>query len=220
MSTSKKVRRILLWLGIIAFSLWVIYVVIGSPSLSPEMGLRRLERIYKVGPSEILWEGESCHFWYDGLLVGETDHGYCFYLYDSSSYGYNVDALKYVEKGREGCFQVQAGTAPWDHQTFQVFAMAGDPQAVEARLILETACPEDTAYEGRYTSRAECTGGVFFQFEMDITGMDPTVRNFWKDRLDGDNRVGQFISGVMTLEMFDREGNLIDTIVTEYPATQ
>ena len=219
MKTSKKIRGILLWLAIIAVSLWAIYVTIGSPDLTPEMGMHRLERLYKVGPSKIIWEGESFHRWYDRMILGETDYGYCFYLYDSGSYGYGMDSLTYVEKGREGCFVSHRSTITVESEVLPVFAISGDPRAVEARLTLETKS-EMAVYEGTYTGRAELSGGVFYQFSVDITDMDLTVKNYWEDRLNGDERTDQWISGVMTLELFDRDGNLLDTIVTEYPASQ
>ena len=219
MKTSKKIRGILLWLGIIAVSLWAIYVNLGSPALTPQMGMRRLERLYKVGPSKIIWEGETPHRWSDRLIQGETDYGYCFYLYASGSYGYGVDSLTYVEKGRERCFVSNRSSMTADSTVLPVFAINGNSRAVEARLTLETKS-ETEFYEGTYSSTAELTGGVFFQFAVDITDMDLTVKNYWEDRLNDDKRVGQFISGVMTLELFDRDGNLIDTIVTDYPASQ
>lgn len=217
MKTAKKVRGILLWLLITVLSVYAIYVVIGSPALTPEMAMRRREKSAWVGPSKVIWEGESCHWRYDRLLLGETDYGYCFYKYDSDIF--DSGSFAYVEKGTKGCFLVGSGTVPVDINIFQLFAITDDPKAVRAQLTLETKCDENPIYVGTYTTQAELSGGVFYQFAVDITDMDRTVLGFWTDRLVDDDRVYRNISGTATLELFDREGNLLETIVTEYPAT-
>lgn len=216
MKTSRKIRGILIWLLVTVLSVLAIYELFGSPALTPEMALRRKEKYAWVGPSEVIWEGESCHWWYDRLLLGETDYGYCFYKYDGGVYG--SGSFDYVEKGKRECFLVGSGTVPVDINIFQLFAITDNPKAVRARLTLETECEGEPKYTGTYTAQAELSGGVFYQFAVDITDMDRTVLGFWAERLEDDDRVYRNISGTATLELFDREGNLIDTVVTEYPA--
>lgn len=218
MKTTKKIKGILLWMVVALLSVYAIYVAFHSPSLTPEMAMRRREKSDWVGPSKVIWEGESCHWMHDRLLLGETDYGYCFYKYDSDIF--DSGSFAYVEKGTKGCFLLGSGTVPVDIHIFQLFAISDDPKAVRAQLTLETKCDEKPLYAGAYITQAELSGGVFYQFAVDITDMDRTVQGFWADRLSGDDRVYRDISGTATLELFDREGNLIETIVTEYPATK
>lgn len=220
MKTAKKIRGIILWLLITLLSVYAIYVAIGSPALTPEMAMRRSEKYALVGPSKVIWEGASCHHWYDRMLLGETDYGYCLYLYDSDTYGYAQDCLRYVEKGTKVCFLARTGGVTWDIDVLQIFAITENSRAVRARLTLETKNDENSLYEGIYTAEAELCGGVLYQFGLDMTDMDQTVRRFWKNRLSNDMWGYYGIGGTATLELFDREGNLLETIVTEYPATK
>lgn len=87
-------------------------------------------------------------------------------------------------------------------------------------MTLDTECDENQIYVGTYKARAELCGGVLYQFALDMTDMDQTVRNFWEDRLCDDMWGYYGIFGKTTLELYDREGNLLETIVTEYPANK
>ena len=220
MKTAKKLRGILIWLLISVISLWVIYDTVGSPALTPEMALRRRERNAWVGPSKVIWEGEGDSWACDRLILGETDYGYCFFMYKAESYGYGSNHFAYVEKGKRECFLVDKGVVPVDIHVFLVFAITDNPKAVRAQLTLETKCDENPLYTGTYITQAELSGGVFYQFAVDVSEMDRTVQGFWADRMIGDDRAYRGISGTATLELYDREGNLLETIVTEYPATE
>lgn len=220
MKTAKKIRGILLWLMVTLLSVYAIYVAFHSPALTPEMAMRRKEKSAWVGPSKVFWEGESHSWAYDCLILGETDYGYCFFMYNSENFGYAMNRFAYVEKGTRGCFLVDRSVVPIDIHVFPVFAITDNPKAVRAQLTLETECDEEPAYAGIYMAQAELSGGMFYQFAVDITDMDRAVYYFWADRLVDDDRIYRNISGTATLEFYDREGNLIDTVVTEYPATQ
>ena len=220
MKTAKKIRGILIWLLVTVLSLLVIYDIVGNPALTPEMAMRRSEKYHMVGPSKVIWEGVSCDWWYDRLLLGETDYGYCLYQYDSESFGYAQNCLRYVEKGTRACFLGRDGGFNWDINVLPIFAITENPRAVRARLTLETVSDDHSIYEGIYTVEAELCGGVLYQFALDMTDMDQTVRNFWEDRLCDDMWGYYGIFGKTTLELYDREGNLLETIVTEYPANE
>ena len=218
MKTSKKIRGILIWLLVTILSVLAIYEVFGSPALTLEMALRRRERSAWVGPSKVIWEGASDLWPYDCLLVGETDYGYCFYAYRSNNFEYG--RFDYVEKKSEEQFLILSGSVPVDVNVFELYVITDNAKAVRAQLTLETKCDEEPSYCGTYTAQAELNAGVFYQFAMDITGMDYGVLSFWADRLNGDDRIYRNISGTATIALYDRDGNLIDTIVTEYPVIE
>lgn len=219
MTNRKKLRGILFWLLVTVFSLYAIYVANGSPALSPEMGMRQAEKRDLVGPSRLIGTVEAVSEDYDCMLFGETEYGYCFYLYDDEFRLWDAGRLTYVEKDTRTCFLTE--NVYWETDTVMpVFAITPNPRAVSARLTLETECDENPLFVGTCTSQTELTYGAFYQFAMDITDLDSTVVHFWGGRLQNERWGYSHISGTATLELFDREGNLIDTVVTEYPANQ
>jgi len=186
MKTAKKIRGILIWLLVTVLSLLVIYDIVGNPALTPEMAMHRREKYHMVGPSKVIWEGESCDWWYDRLLLGETDYGYCLYQYDSESFGYAQNCLRYVEKGIRACFLGRDGGVGWDINVLPIFAITENPRAVRARLTLETVSDDHSIYEGIYTVEAELCGarikrrcGVMTAAPAEIRNV-PIVRDAWQ----------------------------------------
>lgn len=221
MKTAKKIRGILLWMLITVLSVGIIYVSCGSPSFSPEMAMHRREKARLVGPSKVIGGCEAVSESFDRLLLGETEYGYCFYLYDDRFRFWDGGYLTYIEKNTRECFFTQSMHFPENYDVLPVFAINQDSKAVSARLTLETKSDRDPIYAEIHTAQAELSCGVFYQFAVDMTDMDYAVRNFWGYRImKDDENVYGYISGTATLELFDREGNLIETIVTEYPATK
>lgn len=109
MKTAKKIRGILIWLLITILSLVVIYDSIGSPALTPEMAMSRREKAAWIGPSKVIWEGESCHHWYERMLLGETDYGYCLYQYDSDTYMRRTACAMWKRERKCASWEGQAG---------------------------------------------------------------------------------------------------------------
>lgn len=222
MKTEKKLRGILLWMLVIALSLWAIYAVFGYPSLSPEMAMHRAEAQKLVGPSEKIAQGEWKYDFFDHFLLGETEQGYCLYEYCENYLEWD-DVLTYAEKqDRITLFPVNAvmtwrGDSSENTTVMPVFAIPGSIRAAGARLTL-TAEFSGKHYEA--SADAQLEQGVFFLFNPEVVGVHEHVRDFWYRSLKGDPIVYPGVSGAMILELFDRQGNLIETIVTEYPAAE
>ncbi len=221
MKTAKKIRGILLWMLLTALSACILYVSIGSPPFSPEMAMHRREKAQLVGPSQVIGKVEAVSKTREYLLVGETEYGYCFYMFDDKFHLWDAGGLTYVEKGTRECFLTENLYYINGFDVFPVFAIAENPKAVRAKLTLESKSERDPIYAETHTAEAELTCGVFYQFAVDMTDMYPDVCSFWayRFRKDTDTVLG-YISGTATLELFNREGNLLETIVTEYPATK
>lgn len=221
MKTAKKIRGILLWMLITALSACILYVSVGSPPFSPEMAMHRREKAQLVGPSQVIGKVEAVSKTREYLLVGETEYGYCFYMFDDKFHLWDAGGLTYVEKGTRECFLTENLYYPNQQDAFPVFAVTQNPKAVSARLTLVTHSDLDPIYTETHTALAELSCGVFYQFAVDMSDMDSDVLHFWAYRFRKDtDSVLRFISGTATLELFDREGNLLETIVTEYPATK
>ena len=100
---------------------------------------------------------------------------------------------------------------------FPVFAIQETTQAISARLTLTAE------YNGVSYSVSETTSlaqSVYFLFMPKVDEVHTHVRDFWYRRLKGSPEVYAGVSGSATLELFDRQGDLLETIVMEFPATK
>lgn len=112
------------------------YVSIGAPVPHPNLAFRRTERANLVGPSTILFSEEVDHYYYDHLVVAETEQGVITWV-DDDSWGFN-----YLEKTGD-ITVVAAPKEPFDWgygywaSTLPVFLVDDHPEAVRAELELD-----------------------------------------------------------------------------------
>lgn len=222
MNNRKRIRGILLFSLLTVASVFWLWCFIGAPSLTPEMAMHRKEAAELVGPSKVI-AAEVVEFGgYEGFLLGETEHGYCLYEYDDRLTWWDNGTLSYFEKS-----DVVTIFSPWTVLTWYgdfpsnyicspVFVIPESTRAVSASLTL-TADHNETHYEVSQT--VSLRQNAYFLFELDATQTNYNVRYFWHQRLNGSDSLVGFISGTATLELFDSRGEVIETIVMEFPAT-
>lgn len=223
MNKGKHIRGILLFGLITVVSVCLLYYISGAPSFSPEMAMHRKEARALVGPSHVIAGAATGHNQYDSFLLGETEYGYCLYEYNDGFSLWDGGLLSYIEKA-DGVTVFPVGTSyMWYGGVpgelgfiFPVFAIQETTRAVSARLTL-TAEYDGVSYSVSETASLEQT--AYFLFMPKVDEVHSYVRDFWYRRLSGKPMVYPGVSGTATLELFDRQGELIETIVMEFPAT-
>ena len=122
-------------LGIIMV-LSVFYASIGAPVPYPNLAFRRAERANLVGPSTILFSDEVEHYYYDHLVLAETEWGVITWV-DDDLRGFN-----YLEKTGDLTI-VAAPKEPFDWgyrfwaKKLPVFLVDDYPEAIRAELELD-----------------------------------------------------------------------------------
>lgn len=225
MNKAKRIRWIFLFVLITVLSICAICFILDFPSFSAEMAMHREEAMHWVGPSRVIAADDVDYFFNDHILIGETDYGYTLFEY-SDDHDWDFGSLNYHEKHNGAtCFASDYGNRDLllydgEHKVLPVYAIPEDAGAVSARLTLYAADNYHSEfYEVTCVAQAELRQDTFFLFEVDVSEMDVGVRRFWMARLNGRNNGNIYLSGNATLELFDRDGALIDTIVMEFPAT-
>lgn len=220
MSKAKRVRWIVIYLLIGILSVCLLYFAVDAPSFSPEMAMHRKEVRELVGPSKVIG-GDAVEYGnFDHFLLGETEYGYCLYEYNHRVSVWDGGLLFYFEKSDPvtvlpmGTADMWYGGLPGEYICFPVFAIPETTRAVSASLTL-TAEYNGTHYEVSQT--ASLRQEEFFLFELDVTEVHSFVRDFWNRRLKGRPAVYHDVSGTATVELFDHQGALIETVVMEYP---
>lgn len=224
MDRRKKLRGIVIFGLLAVISVVLLYFISGAPSFSPEMAMHRKEARNLIGPSKVIGGAATGHNQYDSFLLGETEYGYCLYEYNDGFSAWDGGLLSYVEKTDSvTVFPVSTaymwyGGVPGEFgYILPVFAVPENARAVSAKLTLAAE------YDGVYyevSDTALLDQSAYFLFQPDVDNIHSYVREFWYRRLKGIPTAHAGVTGSATLELFDREGNLLETIVTEYPATK
>ena len=217
-------RKRMIWIAVftvvIFMSVILLYFGLQMPSFSPEMAMHRKEEPMLIGPSRIIASDTVEYTLYErSFLLGETDDGYCLYEYRDRLEFWDAGDLTYIAKDdKRVCFIPDRYTDVEFRKILPVFAVAENSAAVSARLTLETVSDKDPAYCGTVTAQAQLRQGCYFLFETDLSEVQIDVARYWNLRLKGNQWPHGYIMGTVTLELFDRDGNLIETRVTEFSA--
>lgn len=223
MDRRKRIRGIVIFGLIAVISVVLLYFISGAPSFSPEMAMHRKEARNLIGPSKVMGGAATGHNQYDSFLLGETEYGYCLYEYNDGFSAWDGGLLSYVEKTDSvTVFPVSTaymwyGGVPGEFgYILPVFAVPENARAVSARLTLAAE------YDGVYYEVSETASleqSAYFLFQPDVDNIHSYVREFWYRRLKGVPTVHAGVTGGATLELFDRQGKLLETIVMDFPET-
>lgn len=169
------------------------YIALGSPTFTFEQEFRRAEKANLVGPSRIVdtLEGEYAEF--DKMIVGETEHGICFFGGEPTTmhYGSNFqrEEMTYTFSYREKTGNITVLAAPnrtaafWEQFdiALPVYVFDCYPEAVRAELTLtitgikemvSDGNPVTTKFSKRFSVAAERTGDGFFRFLLNAKAHD------------------------------------------------
>lgn len=218
MNRIQKIRGIIKYLLMILLSACVLYWGLGAPSITAEMALHRAERGELVGPSQLIAAANVDYVSTDRILLGETEYGYSLLEY-AERLGWNQGRISYYEKtGSLTCFTTSAYYVPGWETVFPVYAIPENGKAVSARLTLETSSTTGDNYDLVLTAEAALREETFFLFEVDSEGVYDQILYFWRNRLQGEQSTHVYTAGTLTVELFDRSGELLDTVVMKFPS--
>ena len=127
----------------------ILYITTGCPTLTMKQEFRRAEKVHLVGPSTIVHNMKSQYQEFDKMIVGETEHGVCFFgrYYNSYPYGDPFAEPQYLFTYREKSGDLSIHAAPniwgrfwrYERDTLPVYLFDEYPQASRAELELAVA---------------------------------------------------------------------------------
>lgn len=226
-------RAFLCILGILVLAV-TCYIATGCPSLNFEQEFRRAEKANLVGPSRIVDTVDDEYHEFDKLIVGETEHGVCFFggsiitVYRGSGNG--KDEMVYTFSYREKTGDITVLAAPnrsgmmWDQFgiSLPVYVFDRYPKAVRAELELtvtgsKTMVVNDetvtTYFSERFRGKAERTGEGFFRFLLDSWDERSAYALELLSDLSGNEMffTSKYIDAVVpgTVRLYDENGSLI-----------
>ena len=161
------------------------YVSIGAPVPHPNLAFRRAERANLVGPSTILFSDSVENYYYDHLIMAETELGVITWVNDDQ-WGFN-----YLEKtGDITVFSAPKEPFDWGYSHWAtelpVFLVDDYPEAVRAELELDIQgyyahnlngelLHEPLDHHFFLSSDREDDG--FFYFSLTLDYLDPVDEN-------------------------------------------
>ena len=161
------------------------YISIGCPTYSFEREFRRAEKAHLVGRSEIV-DTVTDYQEYDKMIVGETEHGICFFGVFDVTVGYSNGRNQYVPYYTftyyEKTEDVTVAVAPcfssiWSMYgaSLPIYLFDTHPEAVRAE-IRTTVSGEETyhsndkkhtiSFKETFTAEAERSGDGYFRFTL------------------------------------------------------
>lgn len=160
------------------------YIALGCPALGMRHEFRRAEKAHMVGPSKIVDTlSNDDYYEYDKLLVGETDHGICFFgrYYNSRPYdnplAENLYHFSYVRKTGDVtlCAPPNAWGTMWGSFEFKqelpVYVFTEHSQAVRAEVEVTVVGSTGKNGVGKFTvpfqAEAERAKEGFFRFTFE-----------------------------------------------------
>lgn len=211
MTIRSRTKKLILWLLVLILALVLLAPALDFPSLTAEIAFRRVERSNLIGPAEIIATVDFPHGPYNHIFIGESDYGYTFYEWMDSS-GWDEGNLSYVEK-KEGvtlfCTYSMYGSEEWSADWLPIFAFTDNSAATSARLTLTTIQDGEAVSYPLLAQRSE-EGYFLFHWEvLDLRGCD-----FWLVQQHITGAYSNYIldgSATATIELFDRNGNLLET---------
>lgn len=224
MDRRKKWRGIVIFGLIAVISVVLLYFSSGAPSLSPEMAMHRQESRRMIGPSEVIAGAATGHSNYDSFLLGETEYGYCVYEYNDGFHSWDGGLLTYAEKQDTVTILPVSSGYMWYGGVpgaygflLPVFVISENDRAVSAKLTL-TAEYGGIFYEVSET--ADLEQSKYFLFQPDVDNIHSYVREFWYRKLKDSPNIYAGVSGGAKLELFDRQGILLETLELKYAESQ
>lgn len=207
------------------------YIALGCPTLGMRHEFRRAERAHMVGPSKIVDTlSDNDYYEYDKLLVGETDHGICFFGRHYSSHPYDdplaekLYDFSYVRKTGDItlCAPPNVWGTMWGAFEFKrslpIYVFTDHSQAVRAEVEVTVAGFTDTNGVGKFTesfqAEAEQAEKGFFRFTFEADRKNSLCALYYLSIVGSGDRSDMETNGRLekitaVVRLYDASGQLI-----------
>lgn len=203
-------RKLALCLLLLLVSLSIIISMSDWPSPTPEIALRRMEKRYLLGPSQIITTMDFEYSPWDHLIIGKSDRGYTTYEY-LDDLGWDNGNLRYFP-GTDGAtlfctdykYRTESGD-PW----LPIFLFPEKQGYGEVKMTLTITTPEASR---TYQLDGERRDSSFYLFALPADDLEAEF--FW---LLQQALTGAYSEYVLTgtveieIEFLDISGSLVDT---------
>lgn len=202
------------------------YIMLGSPSLTPEMAMRRAERAHLVGPAKILGTEDIQCLENGKLIIGQTSKGYVLYPYTANAY---EDQILYYQEKTGDITVAAVSTYLGSYLTDTAFPIVVFDDCAEAvRAEMDLLCsfyPNEKFFEKEYFLESQRHNDGYFLFSLPFncnlwmaqgeeTTVNPdaskenTLLMLISETLSGGE---QFygVTAAITVRLYDRENMLI-----------
>ena len=224
MKNWSRKKKLAVWLVVLIITSVMIMCATDFPSPTPKIAMRRAEKRALIGPCEIIGNDYiNTAYDFDYMaLIGQSAYGYTLFEYTQASAYYDQGSLRYYEK-QDGftLFGSAAGVRYAASDTVHPLWVF-PPISTARRAVLTLTCDytlKGESYEHTYTLEAQRSENGYFLFLWDYSDEeDRLALDYLFDRINGKQYVSHFQFATATLELYDSNGQLIDTLYKEYPS--
>lgn len=204
--------------------LLALYVALGCPATF-RMQFRRAEKANMVGPSKILYTLSANHE-YEKMIIGETDHGICFFgVTGSEVTGFSHSGKRnytFTYRQKDGDLTLASIPPFWgfDYQNSQsVYLFDMHPEAVSASVLIKVVGVDSSVNAGSATTQninetfeatAERLKDGHFVFYLESNNsLSATALYYLAEATSGKLFPRYSATITVTVQLYDAQGNQI-----------
>ena len=214
MKRSYYLRRIIPCALITVVCLVVVIMSINVIGFTDRQRMRLAEKAHMVGPSVLLGREEALPVWGD-VLIGRSDYGYSLFCCDSGEFYYHKKGENYT------IFSPMSIPKDFDEyaETIPIFLFVSAEKAVHAKLKVSISSNKggDTHEWLFYDEKTIHSNGYFLLSLPLGENKGDYFIDILKEMLNQQPIYSPFAFGSITVELYDKDGTLIDTYIREFP---
>ena len=204
-------KKLLVYTTVLLICVTVSYVAIGSPSFSPRMEFRRLEKAYMVGPSTILAEFELDIVWEKHVFIGETEDSYILHAISDDNFFF-TNFYCYPKTNAPALFHIPGSSARvnllGDSEPMMLILFDLEPRAVRAELEMDCPHPTKEGETVHISVESQRKYDKFFLFYFRGLAHDDTLEDIYADLAKTCREYGRYDQYV-TVRLYDAQGQLL-----------
>lgn len=204
-------KKLLVYTAVLLICITVSYVAIGSPSFSPRMEFRRLEKAYMVGPSTILAEFDLDSTWEKHVIIGETKDSYILSAFNDA-YFRTTNYFWYPKTDSMALFHLPGSEARinlfYNSEPMMLVLFDLEPKAVRAELKLDFLVSEETGEIMHISATAQREYSNLFLFKFYGGSNEGTLNHALSKIARTCREYGRYDQYV-TVRLYDAQGQLL-----------
>ena len=213
MRRKPKTIHIPVYLLLACLLLIVIISAKDVPGLTDNHRFRLAETAQLVGPSKIIGQ-EDLDYSIGKVIIGESNYGYSLYKCDTEDLYYHPK----LDGFTTFCPNKLPDNYVEERPDFPIFVFTENSSGVTARLTLDIFTTNSGALlQYSYFTEAQRSENGYFLFRFALKGKaDSRLTGFLPEMLNDQPCSWVAIYGRMTLNLYDNNGNLLESLSRDY----
>ena len=213
MTKKYYIKRILSCSLIILICLFLIAMSVEISGFTQEQRFRLAERAQLVGPSQIIGHEQCAQPWGE-VIIGKTDYGYTLFTYDNAELFYH----RKLDSFTTFCPYTSPSSFAKRNSVLPVIVFTENSSSTHAKLTVQVfSTLSGKISEQCFTAEAPRNERGYFLFKLPFGDSIGTMTSdFLTEMLNNTLCSWPLTYGTITLELYDHDANLLQTLTRDY----